>query len=256
MGRLLLALLLLGAAARANTLPGPPASPGSLCRAAVAAAERDAALPERLLGAIATVESGRRDPGSGRVQPWPWTINAEGIGHFYDSKAEAVAAARAMQARGVRSMDVGCLQVNLMYHADAFASLEQAFDPGANAAYAARFLRQLREATGNWTRATGGYHSMTPELGEDYQRKVAAVMSRPAEPAPAPGEAGVELAAARVPPPRPAFPPGPGALMLSNGADRARIIPLAASGAGGSPGRGLDAYRGAPIALAFRFPRG
>ena len=75
-------------------------------------------------------------PADRRVHPWPWTINAEGQGLFYDTKAQAVAAVRALQARGVRSIDVGCMQVNLMHHPDAFPTLEQAFDPQTNAAYA------------------------------------------------------------------------------------------------------------------------
>ena len=121
------------------------------------------------------MESGRRDPVTGAVHPWPWTVNAEGQGYFYDTKAEAVAAVRAMQARGIRSIDVGCGQINLMHHPDAFPSLEQAFDPQANAAYAARFLKELFAQTGDWNKATALYHSATPELGAEYQRKVLAV---------------------------------------------------------------------------------
>ena len=45
------------------------------------------------------------------------------------TRQQAVAAVQALQARGVRSIDVGCLQVNLMYHPIAFASLDDAFDP-------------------------------------------------------------------------------------------------------------------------------
>src|SRR3712207_7129818 len=50
-------------------------------------AEREAGLPPRLLGAIARVESGRRDAATGRSEAWPWTINAEGRGSFFPSKA-------------------------------------------------------------------------------------------------------------------------------------------------------------------------
>ena len=82
---------------------------------------------------------------------------------------------RGLQARGVQSIDVGCMQVNLMHHPAAFASLEQAFDPAANAAYAARFLTALYADTRDWTRATAFYHSQTPERGELYQKRVAAV---------------------------------------------------------------------------------
>ena len=60
---------------------------GMLCRSAVAAAERGNDIPAHLLAAISRVESGRRDPVSGAVHPWPWTVNAEGQGSFYDTKA-------------------------------------------------------------------------------------------------------------------------------------------------------------------------
>ncbi len=130
------------------------------------------------MAAIGRVESGRSD-GAGRVDPWPWSINAEGVDHVFQTKVEAVAAVRALQSEGVRSIDVGCMQVNLMYHPEAFASLDEAFDPGRNADYAARFLTQLHAQTGNWATATAWYHSATPELGAEYRRRVMAAL--PAE---------------------------------------------------------------------------
>ncbi len=130
-------------------------------------------LPHRLLGAIAEVESGRPD-GFGKVHPWPWTIDVEGRGEFFASKQQAVDAVRALQAQGVRSIDVGCMQVNLMHHPNAFASLEAAFDPTANAFYAARFLNTLYGIGGSWVQATAAYHSQTPAIGADYQRRVLA----------------------------------------------------------------------------------
>src|SRR5690348_1338710 len=93
----------LPAQAAAQLAASPPSQPGLLCRSAIAAVERGTRIPEHLLAAIGRVESGRRDPQSGAWHPWPWTINAEGQGFFYDSKAQAVAAVRALQARGVRS---------------------------------------------------------------------------------------------------------------------------------------------------------
>ena len=152
----------------------PPPAPGIQCRQAIHAAERTAAIPMQLMAAIARVESGRPD-GQGAIHPWPWTINAEGAGQYFASKDAALAAVRALQARGVRSIDVGCMQVNLHHHPAAFATLDQAFDPATNAAYAARYLNVLYAATRDWTRATASYHSATPDLGEAYQRRVAAV---------------------------------------------------------------------------------
>src|SRR3546814_11739102 len=84
---------------------------------------------------------------------------AEGKGRFLPSKAAAIEEVRRLQARGIRNIDVGCLQVNLHYHPDAFASLETAFDPEANAAYAAALLVRLREEARSSTRAIGQYPS-------------------------------------------------------------------------------------------------
>ncbi len=149
-----------------------------LCDAAIVGAERSARLPLRLLGAIAEVESGRLDD-AGNVRPWPWTINAEGRGQFFASRQQAIDAVRALQAQGVRSIDVGCMQVNLMYHPNAFASLDDAFNPAANALYAARFLNTLYGMSGSWVQATAAYHSQTPAIGADYQQRVMAHWQHP-----------------------------------------------------------------------------
>ena len=127
--------------ARAD-LPGAmfPPLPNQLCRQAIAAAERAHGIPANLLAAIARVESGRRDEVTGTFNPWPWTINMDGQGSFYDNKAQAFAAATAMRPRATRSIDVGCMQISLVFHPDAFASLMQAFDPPSNADYGARYL--------------------------------------------------------------------------------------------------------------------
>ena len=178
MQRALFALLLagLGSAPAVASAPAPAAlqDPGALCREAIRAAEREHRLPKDLLGAIGRVESGRLDPRTGRITPWPWTINAEGEGRHFDSKEEAIAAARALQARGVRVIDVGCMQVNLHHHPTAFAGLEQAFDPEANVRYAASFLKRLQQARGDWEVAAAHYHSTTPERAEAYRLKVLA----------------------------------------------------------------------------------
>jgi hypothetical protein len=151
-----------------------PPSPSLLCVTAIAGAERIVRLPPHLLGAIAEVESGRPDANTGKVYPWPWTIDAEGRGQFFATKAQAIAAVSALQAQGVRSIDVGCMQINLMHHPNAFASLDAAFDPTSNALYGARFLSSLYAASGSWIQATAAYHSETPAIGADYERRVMA----------------------------------------------------------------------------------
>jgi hypothetical protein len=159
----------------------PDVSPSQLCRSAIGATERITRIPDAFLNAISRVETGRQ--AAGAVDPWPWTINAAGTGHFYASKAEAIAAARAFMAQGVRSLDVGCLQVSLLYHPEAFASLDQAFDPATNAAFAGQLLMALFRQTGSWPRAAAAYHSLTPSLGEAYERKVLEAWAVPDRPA-------------------------------------------------------------------------
>lgn len=134
--------------------------------------ERMNGIPTHLLAAIASSESGRWNDTLGMVIPWPWTINAEGKGYYLNSKAEAIAKVRSLQAMGIRSIDVGCMQVNLKHHPTAFASLEQAFDPKYNVAYAARFLRTNYNDLNSWTKATAAYHSRTPIYGNRYLNQI------------------------------------------------------------------------------------
>jgi hypothetical protein len=176
-------------AARAPAAAAPvfSDSPWDLCAAAIAAAEPNSGLPPGLLGAIARVETGRRTP-TGGVQPWPWSFNAAGEGRYMATRAEAVAEVQARLAAGTRSIDIGCMQVNLLHHPDAFPSVEAGFDPVANVAYAVRFLRQLHAQTGDWAAATARYHSATPERGLIYHQRVMAAMSGQGfVPGPAPG---------------------------------------------------------------------
>jgi hypothetical protein len=148
------------------------ADPNVSCEQAGRAAEQAYGLPPGLLLAIGRVESGRWDTQLRRVIPWPWSIDANGQGRLYSTDRDAIAAVRTLQASGSASIDIGCFQVNLWYHPDAFASLEQALDPQANAQYAARFLSSLRARYGNWQDAVAAYHSATPDLGLPYRQRV------------------------------------------------------------------------------------
>ncbi|MSP66688.1 MAG: murein transglycosylase [Alphaproteobacteria bacterium] len=142
------------------------------CAGPIGAAESRHAIPRGLLQAISLAESGRYDPARSATAAWPWTINAEGDGKYFPSKREAVAFARGLQKRGVASVDVGCMQISLRHHKDAFADLDQAFDPTANVGYAAQFLVSLYEETRSWSQAVAFYHSRTPEAHVPYRSKV------------------------------------------------------------------------------------
>ncbi len=130
-----------------------------------------------------------------------------------------MAAVSALQARGVRSIDVGCMQVNLMHHPLAFATLDEAFDPDANAHYAGNFLNALDRQLGSWPAAAAAYHSQTPEVAADYQRLVMVAWGHPEL---------ATLAPSWPVPPRIELPPAMRALMPQEDALRAFLPQQAA----------------------------
>ena len=143
-----------------------------LCASLIEAAEQALDLPPHLLQAISKVESGRWNKAARANLAWPWTVTAEGKGRFLPNKRAAIAEVEALRARGIKNIDVGCTQVNLMYHGEAFDDLGQALDPVHNVAYAAVFLSQLRKDARSWTKAVGRYHSHTPKFSGPYRKKV------------------------------------------------------------------------------------
>jgi len=167
----------------------------SVCRDTAAAVEHALGLPPGLLLAVGRVESGRGDPSSGDVLPWPWSVNDEGEDHVFGSAFDAIAYVVAARARGSRSIDVGCFQVNLQYHPEAFADLTEAFDPAANARAAGAFLAELHGRTNSWESAVELYHSATPWRGMAYRDLVRA---RWAETRLAPGTLSTSAASASV----------------------------------------------------------
>ena len=173
-------------------LPGAGPPPPPACGSAIAAAERMRGTAPGLLAAIGVVESGRMDPVTRQRAAWPWTVTADGVGTFYPAKPQAIAAVQALRARGINSIDVGCMQINLLYHPAAFRDLDEAFDPAVNTAYAARFLAGLYQRLGAWQAAAEAYHSLTPERGAQYGRLIAAVWAGAPVPTVA-GPGGVQV---------------------------------------------------------------
>lgn len=147
------------------------------CEDAAARAEAAWHVPAGLLAAVGRVESGRWDAAARRVRGWPFAIDAGGRDYFPHSAAEAMALVRNLQLQGIRSIDVGCFQMNLFYHPDAFPDLATAFDPMENGDAAGRFLSELHGRGGGWDNAVRLYHSATPDLGEAYRRQVYASLA-------------------------------------------------------------------------------
>ena len=191
MTRRVAVLAALGALALAPVMPAEGADTTPCLGAAEAAAARHG-VPAELLKAIALVETGRGGGADG-PQPWPWAINADGRGVWFESRAAAMAAVQRVLAAGTRSIDIGCFQINLRWHGHAFDSLDAMFDPASNADYAARFLARLHREAGDWTVAAGWYHSRTPELSAAYLERLARHRQDPADRTHAPSHATAPL---------------------------------------------------------------
>lgn len=150
------------------------ADPDTACARAAADASAAAGLPAGMLLAIGMIESGWTNPATGKRAPWPYSVNADGKGYRFADAGAAINFVRLARGAGARFIDVGCFQIDLEDHPNAFGSLAQAFDPRANAGYAAGFLNRLRGRLGSWNAAITGYHSQTASLGLPYQRLVLA----------------------------------------------------------------------------------
>ncbi|NWG46792.1 MAG: transglycosylase SLT domain-containing protein [Alphaproteobacteria bacterium] len=147
------------------------------CREAALHVAETSGVPAALLIAIARNETAKRTAGGVSLTAWPWTLHAQGTGYHFDEKADAVATLRRLHAEGVRSVDVGCMQINLFHHPDAFASAEEALDPVANVAYGAAYLARLKDRYGSWRAAIQRYHSADPDRFIPYEARVSALLS-------------------------------------------------------------------------------
>ncbi len=140
-----------------------------ICDRAARQAALSEGVPLDVLRAITRVETGRhRD---GQVMPWPWAINLEGKGFWFNSEVEAKSFVFKVFKAGARSFDVGCFQINYRWHGHRFRSIDAMFDPAENATQAARFLKELHDELGTWSAAAGAYHSRTQSLAAKYSKR-------------------------------------------------------------------------------------
>jgi len=169
-GTVLAALLAFAPPASSQAIQGQDSKVS--CLPDLIAAEAKYHLPPGLLLSMALVESGRRDPVTGLVAPWPWTIQVDGRGHFYETPADAIRETKTFLQAGNGYVDVGCLQVDLFHHPDAFHTLDAAFTPASNIDYAAHYLSALAQTHGSWLEAVAAYNAGDPSDGIGYLARV------------------------------------------------------------------------------------
>lgn len=131
------------------------------CERSIRGAERKYNLPPYLLAAIALTESGYKG------RPSPYAMNIGGRSYFASSTDEMQRVVAQGGGEGA-SIDVGCLQVNLRWHAGRFKNWRSLLVPSYNAEYAALYLTELYRDTGSWNAAVGAYHSRTQWKSANY----------------------------------------------------------------------------------------
>ena len=167
---LLLLLFLLSSKLHAST----HFSDLNVCETVALEAENAFNLPSGILTSIARVESGRKTD-TGVYRAWPWTINDNGKGLFFDTRESAVDYIIKQKEFDNTHIDIGCMQISVKWHSHAFSSPESMLDPYTNIAYAAVFLEELYQTHGDWELAIKYYHSADTKKNIPYLQKVNAV---------------------------------------------------------------------------------
>jgi|TARA_R100001509_G_C4884907_1_gene221769 hypothetical protein len=67
-----------------------------------------------------------------QAQPWPWTLNINGQGYYFDSYSEALAYAKKALESNPRRFGVGIGQIEWSYHKTRFKDISEALNPIKN----------------------------------------------------------------------------------------------------------------------------
>lgn len=134
----------------------------STCKDVISKQEAQKGIPQGLLKAIATIESGIS----------PWTVNARGRAHTFGSKEAAASYVRELLEDGVKNISIGCMQLHYPSHRRHFTSVEEMFEPEKNIAHAAKLIKKLERRHGSIDQAVKMYHSPSPSHHNPYKNRV------------------------------------------------------------------------------------
>jgi hypothetical protein len=148
------------------------ASQASLCEDSAQFASKDTGVPLSVLRAVALAETGQTKFDKNDYSAWPWTVQSGQKGHWFPDKSTAIQFVQSLMAAQTTNIDIGCFQINIRWHGQAFQNLEDMFSPRSNALYAAKFLQELYSETGDWRTAVGRYHSRDGDRAEAYVQRL------------------------------------------------------------------------------------
>lgn len=99
---------------------------------------------------------------------WPWTLNVEGKPARFSTQQEAAAHLRTLWQKGIRNIDVGCMQVNMGWNGRAYSDPVAYLDPTLNVQWAGWRLTQLAKSGKTLTDMVMSYHA--PDPRKDQRR--------------------------------------------------------------------------------------
>ena len=148
----------------------PKAKENFDCRKLAGSIEKKIKLPNKLLSSISLTETGYSK--NGTFAAWPWTLNVNGKSKYFDTKKEMAKHLHKKLSEDIRNIDIGCMQINYIYHSKNFRNIEDMIDPHSNVEYAGKFLLKLFNKYKSWNKAISYYHSSDPKRMRKYLEKV------------------------------------------------------------------------------------
>ena len=148
----------------------------SVCLKYAMKEERSKGIPTNLLSAISMLKSGRWLESRGENIAWPWTIKSKNGLHFFDTQAEAIAEIEILISSGETLIEVGCMQISLHHHRQAFENIRDILDPKKNITYVANLLINLKKSGNTWLGAAVKYYSINSDKKKLFIRELAILM--------------------------------------------------------------------------------
>lgn len=141
----------------------PSAPAASECIPHIIKAELEYGIPSGLLLAISQVESSLQ----------PWAVNLNGKSYYPETRkgAERLLLNKDGTHRKGHTA-VGCMQLAVRWHKQAFETSYHMLEPAANVDYGAKFLKSLYKRYGSWKEAIKHYHGGTVLENKVYFTKV------------------------------------------------------------------------------------
>lgn len=135
------------------------------CDAIVEQAAQKFDVPAGLMSAMSRVLLEQSDTRQ-MVQTTPWAIKQGAHVLTFETAADMEAELENLILNGDEDLNLGCMQLNLIWHGDHFHSLQDMMHPTKSADYAAKVLSELYKEHGSWQKTIRAFHGPATDTQE------------------------------------------------------------------------------------------